>query len=63
MPRRTARRLSLLIISVAVALGASAPARAFTPPLGSDKGSVTSWHESARNGIVVVKEGDASTPY
>jgi T4-like virus tail tube protein gp19 len=41
MPRFATRPLSLLVVSGALAIGATAPAQAFTPPIGSDKGSVT----------------------
>jgi len=34
------RSLSLLGISAAFAIAAAAPAQAFTPPIGTDKGSV-----------------------
>jgi len=40
MHRSAARPLSLLA-AAAIAIAAAAPAQAFTPPLGSDKGSVT----------------------
>lgn len=38
MARRTARSLSLIVVSAAVTV---APAHAYTPPIGSDKGSIT----------------------
>jgi hypothetical protein len=41
MPRRTARSLSLIVVSAAVGVVTAAPAHAFTPPIGSDKGSFT----------------------
>jgi hypothetical protein len=40
MHRSATRPLSLLA-AAAIAIAAAAPAQAFTPPLGSDKGSVT----------------------
>ena len=39
MPSSTTRRLSLLLVFGALAVSA-APAQAFTPPIGSNKGSV-----------------------
>lgn len=40
MPRFATRPLSLLVVSGALAIGAAAPVQAYTPPVGSDKGSV-----------------------
>jgi hypothetical protein len=41
MHHSATRPLSLLAVAAAIAIAATAPAQAFTPPLGSDKGSVT----------------------
>jgi hypothetical protein len=35
------RPLYLLAVTAALAIGAAAPAQAFTPPIGTDKGSAT----------------------
>jgi hypothetical protein len=41
MPRRTARSLSPIVVCAAIGVVTAAAAHAFTPPLGSDKGSIT----------------------
>jgi hypothetical protein len=55
------RPLSLLGISAALAIGAAAPAQAFTPPLGTDKGSapaaMPSSAPTAPNGIIAILIG------
>jgi hypothetical protein len=52
------RPLYLLGISAALAIGAAAPAQAFTPPIGSDKGSVTApTPTTAPNGIIAILIG------
>jgi hypothetical protein len=55
MFRSATRLLSLLVVSGALAIGAAAPAQAFTPPIGSDKGSITEVNTS--------KYYDMSSPY
>jgi hypothetical protein len=40
MHRSARRPLSLLVIAAAFGIAAAAPAQAYTPPIGSDKGSV-----------------------
>ena len=55
------RPLSVLGISAALAIGAAVPAQAFTPPIGTDKGSVTAATPTAAptapNGIIAVLIG------
>jgi len=55
------RPLSLLTISAALAIGAAAPAQAFTPPIGTDKGSVMAapptTGPAAPNGIIAILIG------
>ena len=55
------RPLSLLGISAALAIGAAAPAQAFTPPLGTDKGTapaaMPSSAPTAPNGIIAILIG------
>lgn len=67
MPRRTARSLSLIVVSAAVGVVTAAPAHAYTPPIGSDKGSITAAPaQLAADGstrIVVGKYYDTSSPY
>ena len=41
MSRRTARSLFLIVVSAAVGVVAATSAHAYTPPIGSDKGSIT----------------------
>ena len=63
MPRRTARSLPLIVAS-ALGVVAATPAHAFTPPIGSDKGSITA--VSALDGstrVVVTKYYDMPSPY
>jgi hypothetical protein len=40
MHRSARRPLSLLVVAAAFGIAATAPAQAYTPPIGSDKGSV-----------------------
>jgi hypothetical protein len=64
MPRRTARSLFVIAVSAAVGVVTVAPAHAFTPPIGSDKGSITA--APAPGGsthVVVTKYYDMSSPY
>ena len=49
------RPLSLLAVSAALAVGAAAPAQAFTPPIGTDKGSVTT--RTTPQGIIAILIG------
>ncbi len=55
------RPLSLLAVSAALAVGATAPAQAFTPPIGTDKGSVRAapptTAPAAPNGIIAILIG------
>jgi hypothetical protein len=55
------RPLSLLGITAALAIGAAAPAQAFTPPLGTDKGSATAATpteaRTTPNGIIAILIG------
>ena len=51
------RPLSLLAVSAALAIGAAAPAQAFTPPIGTDKGSATVPTPTAPNGIIAILIG------
>ena len=55
------RPLSLFAVSAALAVGAAAPAQAFTPPIGTDKGSVTAstptTAPTAPNGIIAILIG------
>jgi len=63
MPRRTARSLTLIVAS-ALGVVAATPAHAYTPPIGSDKGSITA--APAPDGsthIVVTKYYDMASPY
>jgi hypothetical protein len=64
MPCRTARSLSLIVVSIAVGVVSATPAHAFTPPIGSDKGSITA--APAPDGstrVIVAKYYDMSSPY
>jgi hypothetical protein len=66
MPRRTARSLSLILAS-ALGIVAATPAHAFTPPIGSDKGSITAASaQVAADGstrIIAGKYYDMASPY
>jgi hypothetical protein len=58
MPRRTIR--SLLVLAVIAAIGgatAAAPAPAYTPPIGSDKGSIVLTQTSDIAGEPLVRSG------
>ena len=51
------RPLSLLAVSAALAIGAAAPAQAFTPPIGTDKGSAKAATPTAPSGIIAILIG------
>ena len=54
MPRRTAHSLFLIVVSAAADVVTAMLVHAFTPPIGSDKGSITA---------APVPGADLSSPY
>jgi hypothetical protein len=60
MPPMTTRPLSLLLLAGAIAIGVAAPAQAFTPPIGSNKGSVITYNGHAGLGASV-SDGTSNT--
>jgi type VI protein secretion system component Hcp len=57
MHRSATRPLSLLVVAAAIAIAVAAPAQAYTPPIGSDKGSVTD------SPATFTKDYDMASPY
>ena len=62
MPRSATRPLSLLLLVGAIAIVA-APAHAFTPPIGSNKGSVITYNGHAGLGASVYQHNQTDLEF
>jgi hypothetical protein len=59
-PRSATRPLSLLLLTGAIAIAVATPAQAFTPPIGSNKGSVITYNGHAGLGANI-SDGTSNT--
>ena len=62
-PHSTTRPLSLLLLVGAIAIGVAAPAQAFTPPIGSNKGSVITYNGHAGLGESVYQHNQTDLEF
>jgi hypothetical protein len=63
LPRSATRPLSLLLLIGAIAIGIAAPAQAFTPPIGSNKGSVITYNGHAGLGASVYQHNQTDLEF
>jgi len=63
LPRSATRPLSLLMLVGAIAIGVAAPAQAFTPPIGSNKGSVITYNGHAGLGASVYQHNQTDLEF
>lgn len=63
LPRSATRLVSLLLFVGAIAIGVAAPAQAFTPPIGSNKGSVITYNGHAGLGASVYQHNQTDLEF